>query len=374
VDRDGLITFRDLNNPINIGPGKITDLNGTGFIDAGDVLKPMVKDNLGNDTGAGGWANGVSEDKDKYVDDLVGWNFVNNTNDPFDDYGHGTHVAGTLGAMGNNGVGVAGVAWQAQLVPVKFLNSSGAGAISWAIAGIEWAVSKGIKISNNSWNDSSYTQILYDAVRNARAKGHIFVAAAGNQNRDADLNPAYPAGFNLDNVVSVAATDRSDKRASFSNYGKTSVDIAAPGVDVLSTNPNKNYGNRSGTSMSTPQVAGVMAMVWALRPEWTYQQVINWVLSTADRVPALAGKVASGRLNAAAAVKVPPRNGPQPPLVRAASVTVTSAPAASAPRPSAYLAEFVAAPTPGYVVDVLALLEEGKKGKDGPFTRAFSNR
>ncbi|MFO0844920.1 MAG: S8 family peptidase [Gemmataceae bacterium] len=374
VDRDGLITFRDLNNPINIGPGKITDLNGTGYIDAGDVLKPMTKDASGNDTGAGGWADGASQDKDKYVDDLVGWNPTKNNNNPFDDYGHGTHVAGTLGAVGNNGVGVAGVAWQAQLVAVKFLNSSGAGSIGWFIDGLEWALAKGIKISNNSWNDSGYTQILYDAVRNARAKGHIFVAAAGNQNRDADLNPAYPAGFNLDNIVSVAATDRNDNKASFSNYGKTSVDIAAPGVDVLSTNPNKAYGNRSGTSMATPQVTGVLALVWALRPEWTYQQVINWVLSTADRVPGLAGKLASGRLNAAAAVKVPPRNGPQPPLVRATPVTVAAAATSSTPRPSEYFTGFVASQAPGYVGDVLALLEGVKKGKDGPFTQALSNR
>jgi serine protease len=373
VNRDGMITFRDLNDPINVGPGKITDLNKNGYIDAGDLLKPMTKNAQGADTGAGGWSDGVSQDGDKYVDDLVGWNFVNNTNDPFDNYGHGTHISGILGASGNNGTGVSGTLWMGQLVGVKFINGTGAGAISWYVSGLEYALAKGIKLSNNSWNDSGYTQILFDAMRNARLKGHLFVAAAGNQGRDADVKPMYPAAFNLDNVVSVAASDRNDKLVSWSNYGVKSVDVAAPGVEILSTNPNKNYGLRSGTSMATPQVTAVIAMVWVLRPEWTYQQVINWVLSTADRVPSLTGKVASGRLNLAAAVKVPPRTATQPPTVRPASINPPVTPS-GASLPSALVTEFVAPNESSQVVGLFSFVDEDKKDLDEVFTRMASNR
>jgi subtilisin family serine protease len=310
IDRDGLITFRDLNNPQNQGFNKITDLNKNGYIDAGDLLTPMGKTVSGADSGQGGWADGLSQDGDRYIDDLCGWNSNAGTNNPFDDFGHGSHIAGIVGAIGNNGVGVTGISWQVPLVPVKFLNQSGAGTISQFIAGLEWALSKGFKLSNNSWTDSGYTPILFEAVSRARAAGHIFVAAAGNNGRNTDVTPVYPANFALDNVVSVTATDRNDRLASFANWGKTSVDIAAPGVDILSTTPWNRYGIRGGTSMAAPHVTGVIAMIWALRPEWSYRQVINWMLQTADRLPSLDGKVASGRLNAAAAVRVPPRSAP----------------------------------------------------------------
>src|SRR5205085_7732371 len=127
VDGDGLITFYDLNNPTNQGAGKIRDLNGNGYIDAGDILQPMTKTS-GVDSGEGGWADGISEDGDTtHVDDLIGWNFINNTNNPLDDHGHGTHVAGIIGAVGNNSAGVVGVNWKTALVPLKFINASGSG-------------------------------------------------------------------------------------------------------------------------------------------------------------------------------------------------------------------------------------------------------
>jgi subtilisin family serine protease len=326
VDGDGLITFRDLNNRVNIGPGKITDLNGNGYIDAGDILQPMQRDAQGRDTGRGGWAYpGNTQDGDTaHPNDFIGWNFVNNTNNPFDDFGHGTHLAGVIGAMGNNGVGVAGIDWQAQLVPVKFFDSSGNGTVSQFIDGLNWALSKGIKVSNNSWTDSAFSPVLYEAVQRARDLGHIFVAAAGNDARNTDAWPTYPANLGLDNVLSVAATDRNDKLAGFSNWGPTSVSIAAPGVDILSTLPWGGYGVRTGTSMAAPHVAAVVAMVWALRPEWSYRQVIAWVMQTADRLPGLAGKVASGRLNAAAAFRVPARGALLPSAILAKA---SSAPA-----------------------------------------------
>jgi subtilisin family serine protease len=310
VDGDGLITFRDLNDPRNQGPGKITDVNQDGYIDAGDILAPMVRDAQGRDTGAGGWAYpGNTQDGDTaHPNDFVGWNSNANTNNPFDGYGHGTHVAGTIGAVGNNGQGVAGIDWNIQLMPVKFLNDSGFGSIAQFVAGLNYAVAHGAKISSNSWDGAPYSQILYDAIANARAHGQIFVAAAGNGGSNIDTSPSYPASFGLDNIVAVAATDQNDKLAGFSNYGPHTVALAAPGVNIFSTNPGKSYGVRSGTSMAVPHVTGVLALVWGLRPEWSYLQVINQVLSTVDPLPSLAGKVATGgRLDAAAAVHVPPR-------------------------------------------------------------------
>ncbi|MFO0880492.1 MAG: S8 family peptidase [Gemmataceae bacterium] len=343
LDNDGTITFRDLNDARNQGPGKITDLNANGFIDAGDLLKTMVVSTAGVDTGSGGWADSISQDGDRYVDDLVGWNFYANNNNPFDDYGHGTHVSGTIGAVGNNREGVAGLNWQVQLVPLKIFNESGAGSILSAIAALDYAVAKGIRISNNSWNDSSSNTLAYQAIARARAAGHIFVAAAGNQGRNTDGSLVYPAGYDLDNIVSVGATDRKDNLASFSNYGTASVDIVAPGVDIYNTNPNKSYGLRSGTSMATPQVTATIALVWTLRPEWTHQQVISWIKSTATRLPSLQGKVGSGRLNVSAAVRVPPRGSLLPaslqPASTSTSTTSSTLAPASIPKPSLILAE-----------------------------------
>jgi subtilisin family serine protease len=304
VDGDGLITFRDLNDPRNQGPGKITDVNHDGRIDASDILAPMVLDANGNDTGLGGWAHHSTQDGDlQHPDDLVGWNFVTNSNNPFDDRGHGTHVAGTIGAMGDNGVGVTGINWRVQIMPLKFLDSSGSGTDSGAVAALNYAVRHGAAVSNNSWTGGGNDQSLYNAIAAARAAGHIYVAAAGNDGSNTDLAPAYPADFPLDNVVSVAATDRNDHLASFSNYGAATVDLAAPGVDILSTTPSSGYTVYSGTSMAAPQVTGVLALVRDLHPDWTYRQVIDAVLDSADPVPGLKGKtVTGGRLDAAAAV------------------------------------------------------------------------
>ncbi len=328
IDGDGKITFYDLNDTRNQGVGKITDLNHDGRITADDLLAPMVKNKAGQDTGTGGWANGISEDGDRYVDDLVGWNFVNDTNRPMDDNNHGTHVAGIIGASGNNGTGVSGIAWVTQMMAVKFMNASGSGSIGSFIAGLDYAVKKGANISNNSWAGGNYTSYLYDAIVNARSKGHIFVAAAGNAGVNIDQNPTYPASYNVNNVVVVASTNRSDSLSSFSNYGARTVDVAAPGEGILSTLPKNQYGVMSGTSMATPQVTGTLALIWAQNPTWKYDQVINRLLATVDKRSGLTGKVASGgRINAAAAVgsvtttqtQTPTPN--QAPRVQAASAT-----------------------------------------------------
>jgi serine protease len=247
--------------------------------------------------------NGIDDDGNGYRDDVRGYDFANNDANPMDDNGHGTHVAGTIGAVGNNGRGVTGVAWNVQIMPLKFLTASGSGSLSNAVLSVDYAVRNGAKILNNSYGGGGFFAPMNDAISRARAAGVIFVAAAGNEANNNDVNPAYPAGYNFDNVVSVAATDSNDRLASFSNFGATSVDIAAPGVGILSTTLNNTYSSFNGTSMASPHVAGAAALVWAANPSLTYSQVIQRLYVSADPVSGLAGKVATGgRLNVGRAV------------------------------------------------------------------------
>jgi subtilisin family serine protease len=304
VDQDGIINFYDLNNPINQGVGKITDINHDGRIDAGDILAPMVLDSRGNDTGLGGWAHHSTQDGDtQHPDDLVGWNFVANNNNPFDDNGHGTHVSGTIGAMGNNGIGIAGINWSVQIMALKFLDSTATGTISNAVAALNYSVAHGASITNNSWTGGGNDQNFLQALENARAHGQIFVVAAGNDSQNLDATPGYPASFKLDNMISVAATDQNNQLASFSNYGAGTVDLAAPGVNTLSTTPNGQYEYWTGTSMATPHVTGVLALLKSVHPNWTYRQLIGRVLQTVDPIAGLNGKlITGGLLDAAAAL------------------------------------------------------------------------
>jgi subtilisin family serine protease len=303
VDHNGYISMADLNNPINQGPGKIEDLNGDGRIDAGDLLQPMILNAQGQDTGLGGWVNPNAVDSaDGLVGDLIGWNFYGNNNNPYDYNSHGTHVAGIIAGMGTNG-GTIGVAPDVQIMPNQFLDSNGNGSISDFIDGLDYSVAHGAKISNNSWTGADPSTALTDAINYAQAAGMIFVAAAGNNGTNNDVAPVYPANLTENNVVAVAATDQYNNLASFSNYGAHTVTLAAPGVNILSTLPGGTYGNKSGTSMATPIVSGVMALVWSIHPSWTYLQVINQVESTVTKVASLTGKVATGGIvNAAAAV------------------------------------------------------------------------
>lgn len=299
VNGDKRIDFRDLNDTRNQGPGKALDLNKNGFIDAADLLKPIS---------VGGWADGISNNGDKYIDDLVGWNFVANTNNPYDDYGHGSHVAGTIGAVGNNGIGVAGVAWNVQLMGLKIFDAKGAGDTRWAVEAVDYATAMGAKVVNASWVIGSTSLSLEAAIDRARLKNVLIVAAAGNTGKNIDLNSAYPANSDAANVLTVGAMDAKGNLATYSNFGLKNVDLAAPGSNIISTNPGKSYGYRTGTSMAAPFVSGAVALVWGLRPEWTYRQAMDQVLNTVDKLPTLNGKISSGgRLNLGAAVKVPPR-------------------------------------------------------------------
>src|SRR5262245_11302425 len=210
TDADGRITFWDLNNPVNQGPGKITDLNANGFIDAGDILVPAA---------SGGWADGVNTGGNAYTDDLIGWDFVNNDNNPLDDNNHGTHVAGTIGAMGNNGVGVAGINFRAQMAGLKFLGASGSGSLSGAINAVNYAVGVGLKVTNNSWGGGGFSLTLNNAITAAMNAGQIFVAAAGNAGTNNDATANYPSNYPQGHVVAVGSSTRTEKRCSFYNLG-----------------------------------------------------------------------------------------------------------------------------------------------------------
>src|ERR1041384_3299126 len=206
----------------------------------------------------------------EYSNDVYGINAINDTGDPWDDHFHGTHCAGTIGGIGNNNKGVVGVAWNVRLMALKFLNSGGSGFTSDAIKCVDYARIKGAKVMSNSWGGGGPSQGLLDAILAARDAGMIFVAAAGNNKRDIDASPFYPASYSLDadNVVTVAAIDRTDARASFSNWGTNSVHLGSPGVDIYSSynSSDSAYAYLSGTSMATPHVAGVCGMLYAQYP------------------------------------------------------------------------------------------------------------
>jgi len=245
--------------------------------------------------------NGRDDDGNGYIDDVNGINAIYGLGWPIDDHGHGTHVAGIVGGVGNNGVGVVGVAWRVQIMSLKFLDALANGAISDAIECIDYARSKGAKIINASWGwYGENSSALRDAIQSAGNAGIIFVAACGNSTINNDTNPLNPASFDLDNIVAVAATTWNDEIATWSSYGATTVDLAAPGESILSCahTTDSSYKYLSGTSMATPHVAGACALLRSRYPADTYRQTIDRILSTTDPLPSLAGKcVTGGRLN-----------------------------------------------------------------------------
>jgi subtilisin family serine protease len=239
-----------------------------------------------------------------------GFNAITNTCDPMDDHSHGTHVAGTIGAVGNNGVGVAGVNWTASLMGLKFLAANGSGSTSNAIKAIDFAIqakqifgtAANVRVLSNSWGGGGFSQALLDAINRANTNDMLFVAAAGNSNVNTDTSPHYPSSYAAANVVSVASTTSTDARSSFSNYGALSVDLGAPGSSILSTVPAGGYATYSGTSMATPHVSGVAALVLSVCTMNT-ATLKALILDTVDPISSLAGiTVTGGRLNAEAAV------------------------------------------------------------------------
>jgi subtilisin family serine protease len=265
--------------------------------------------------------NGVDDDHNGFVDDTHGADFVNEDADPIDDAGHGSHVAGIIAAKGNNGAGVAGVNWDAKIMALKFLDKDGQGNTADAANAIDYAVSHGARAINASWGGPAFSQALYQAVRRAADKGVAFVAAAGNDGDNADVKADYPAAFDLPNIISVAATDSNDALVDFSNYGVSSVDLAAPGDDIESTVPktidSSGYASYSGTSMATPFVTGAIGLYLSRFPQATADQARTAILQSVDKLPSLAGKVATGgRLDVARALGFTAPQAAQPAVDR----------------------------------------------------------
>ncbi|MCO5296648.1 MAG: S8 family serine peptidase [Fimbriimonadaceae bacterium] len=294
------------------------------------------------------WSNpgeivdGLDNDNNGYVDDIRGWDFSEGDNDPMDLNGHGTHVAGIVGAEegGTEPLqGIVGMMWQCQLMPLRCFDANGSGLMSDAALALQYAVNKGVKVSNNSYGYSSGTiiQTLYDVIQASQTAGHLFVAAAGNEgsNNDKGKKRHYPASFDLDNIISVAATDMNDQMPSWSNYGASTVDVGAPGDYILSTwllSQGVTQQFLSGTSQAAPFVAGTAGLLYVQNPGWTYQQVRNRILNTARPIAALAGKTVSGGVvdagtalgNAPVGPPTPP-NAPGTPSLGSSGGTVTIA-------------------------------------------------
>jgi subtilisin family serine protease len=243
------------------------------------------------------------------IQDFHGFNAVDDSADPMDDNGHGTHCAGIIGAEGGNDIGIAGVNWKVQIMPLKFMNKSGYGTTKAAIEAINYVIDRkkagvNVRVISASWGSTQKSRALEDVIRKAGEAGILFVAASGNASTNNDRSPHYPSSYNLPNVISVAALDRNDQLATFSNYGVKSVAIAAPGVDILSTWLGDEYEEKSGTSMATPVISGVAALIVAHNPNISVDQLREKILASVDPLDSLKGKVATGgRINAAKALK-----------------------------------------------------------------------
>ncbi|MGB3615974.1 MAG: S8 family peptidase [Elainellaceae cyanobacterium] len=247
--------------------------------------------------------NDLDDDGNGYVDDYYGYDFVNSDGDPTDDNGHGTHIAGIIAADDDNAFGTVGVAPDAKIMVLKVLDEDSEGTTFNAIQAVEYAILMGTDVINASWGGGDYSQDLSDAIAAAANVGILFVAAAGNAGTNNDIEPQYPASYDLDNVISVGASAASDPLASFSNYGPTSVDLVAPGDQIYSTLPDGSYGTLSGTSMAAPHVTGTVALLRAAYPTLSPNALKAAILKSTDPLPELTDVVASGgRLNASQAL------------------------------------------------------------------------
>ncbi|MFG1491988.1 S8 family serine peptidase [Halobacteriovorax sp. GFR7] len=283
-------------------------------IDTGiDYNHPDLRDQMWTNEGEIP-GNGIDDDGNGYVDDIHGYDFANNDGDPMDGHSHGTHCAGTIGAS-HNAIGVAGVMRDVQFVGIKFLTDSGSGSTEAAIKSIDYATKIGVDIMSNSWGGGGRSEALKEAIERANEAGIVFTAAAGNSSTDNDSKPHYPSNYNVDNVISVAATTAADELASFSCYGRSTVHIGAPGHEILSTVKGGRYASYSGTSMATPHVSGVIGLFLSENKGLTPLEIRNKVMVTSDPVAALRGKtINAGRINAYNLLTdtVPERNEPNP--------------------------------------------------------------
>ena len=285
-------------------------------IDTGiDYNHPDLQGNIWTNHAELNGTAGVDDDGNGYVDDIHGYDFYNDHGDPMDVYGHGTHVAGTIGAVADNGLGVAGINWQCKLVAVRFASDYGSAYVSDAVEAFQYVIDNGIRVSNNSWGvicplqEQEECDSLRDILEASQAIGHLAIASAGNGDywfsnpQNNDVVPNYPATFDLENIIAVAATNNDDGRAAFSNYGPTTVDLGAPGVSIYSTWPPYHCLHANGTSMAAAYVTGVVGLVLSHSPQLTWEQVKERVLLTARPVASLAEiTVTGGVVNARAAI------------------------------------------------------------------------
>ncbi|MFK8137172.1 MAG: S8 family peptidase [Bdellovibrionales bacterium] len=288
------------------------------IIDTGiDKMHPDLKNNLWKNPGETGKdafgkdkaSNGIDDDKNGFIDDVHGWNFVGNDNKLTDNHGHGSHVAGIVGAEGGNNIGISGVSPEVSLMVLKYydpkvrFNDN----LGNTIKAIQYANKMGAHIINYSGGGLEFSRREFNAIKESRDKGILFVAAAGNEASNSDTSNYYPADYNLDNIISVTAVNPNAKVLASSNYGKGSVHIAAPGENIYSTLPGNKYGHMTGTSQATAFVTGVAVLVQANNADFDYLQVTQQILRTADQMPGLKQKTkTSGKLNSYAALAIQP--------------------------------------------------------------------
>jgi subtilisin family serine protease len=279
----------------------------TGLDSTHKVFQPYAL-SAGVNTGGTGslWVNsieangvtGVDDDGNGYVDDIHGWNFINNTNNYYDDDGHGTHVSGIVVGTGLNIFANPLKQSKILIMPLKFLDATGSGSTANAVRAIYYAVDNGARVINNSWGGSAASSALLDALTYAYNHQVVVASAAGNYSKNNDSTPMYPANYDVPSNISVAATTDSDSLAYFSNYGANSVHIGSPGMNIYSTIPDNYYGYMSGTSMATPFVAGMAAMALSEAPNLTGYQLKNLILAQGDNDSGLSGKTtSSARIN-----------------------------------------------------------------------------
>ena len=322
------------------------------------------------DLAANMWSNPGGKGNAACAAGTHGFNAITMTCDPMDDHYHGTHVSGTIGAVGNNGVGVAGVNWTTSIMGLKFLGSSGYGTTAGAIIAVEFAVQAkldgvNVRVLSNSWGGGGFSKALLDEINWANENDILFVAAAGNNGSNNDTYPHYPSNYATPNMISVAATDNRDNTAYFTNYGLTTVHLGAPGVNIMSLALGTGYSTVSGTSMATPHVSGVAALLLANNPSLTTAQVKSAILNNTDPIPSLAGKtVTGGRLNAARALGLPPTP----------DFTISASPASrSVVRGASTTYTVTVTPTAGFADSVDFSVSNLPGGTSGSFSPASSS-
>lgn len=292
------INVLDLWNMGVVGSNKII----VAVIDSGvDWDHEDLRANIYTNPGEAGVlaSNGIDDDHNGFIDDVHGWNFEAKNNNSADDFYHGTHCAGILGAVGNNGIGISGVNWNVSILPIKFLNKDGSGSTVDAVEGINYALKMGAKVLSNSWGGKKSSKALQQAIEKANTANVLFVAAAGNDSSNSDLYKTYPANYDVANVISVAASTSRDTIARFSNYGMNRVHVAAPGFEIYSTMPKNNYGYANGTSMAAPHVAGIAALLLSKIPNLTVTEIKERLIKTSTPLYELNHYVmAHGRVNA----------------------------------------------------------------------------